>query len=201
MKTTLLLLLGLLLALAVQGCVQTPIESNSPLGSHERSAAAPISPPGRATYIFACDTWTPEVPMANAALYDVFFGVTDPLDPGEEPSEEDRKAIDAAGGTILYEFNVPMIRARLKTSVVQQLEANFVRSVANPRAYMVDALIGMPVPLLDEDRLFLEALGAEILHEIGTLGISAIVPDEAVPLIRAHAGVRYVEQNGFVCGD
>ena len=166
-----------------------------------RASAAPKGggPPGRTVYQYACGGWSPEEPKAKKALFDVYFGRQRATDPDDGPSQAQREAIENLGGRIVYEYHVPMVRARLRVEAVGLLEANFVRSVSKPQKqrHVVDAIIGIPVPLSDLDREFLEDLGVIISRELGFGAVSAIVPDESIPAIRSHEGVRYLEVNGI----
>jgi len=160
------------------------------------SQAAPPahSPPGRTVYLFICGTWEPEEPKAAWGLFDVFFGIHG------GPTEAQLHAIQNAGGRIVYEFNLPVVRARLPVSAVPLVEAEYVQSVSRPNVHADDVIIGIPLPLSDLDRQFLDDIGAIVLNEFDFIdAIHAIVPDESIPALALLPGVSYIELNGFRC--
>jgi hypothetical protein len=170
-------------------------------GSVARAGALPSAAflPGCAGYEYVCDQWNPSAPSTARCLFDLHFipRLGDPLD---GPSEAERDAVRRAGGRIVYEFHLPTIRARLCVSEIPPAGAYWVESVADPGKHVVDALIGIPLPLSAEDRAFLVGLGVEIIGEIAFIDvIHAFVPDASIPAIRAHPDVRYLEEDARGC--
>ncbi len=145
---------------------------------------------GRTRYVYACERWTPAQPVAAVDLFDVFG-----------PSNVLRQAVLQAGGRIVHEFNVPTVRARLRVSEIPGLPLGFYAiSVEQPNRYPVDAIIGFRAAVTDTDRAFLASVGATILKEYRFIhAVHAIVPDEAIPAVRANPSVRYVELNVIGC--
>ena len=169
-----------------------------------RAFAAPEekAPSARTIYQYACGQWSPEEPKPAQGLVDVLFskggGTDDP------PTQAQLDAITAAGGKIVHAYHVPMVRARLRIESVGLLAANTaalvnsVTLVKKNKEHPVDAQVRMDGPLSDADRDFLEDVGAVVVAEFGT-GFNAIVPDEAIPAIRSHAGVELLEVSRIFC--
>jgi hypothetical protein len=165
-------------------------------------AAQPFeTPPGQASYEYMCGTWVPEAPNTRWVLLDVCMCGWDGGSVYHEPTEAQREVIRSLGGKILYEFNVPFIRARLPFSEVENLDFwCWAQSVPHPKRYPVDLLIGLEEPLSDRDREFLSSLGVVILSESsGRPSIHAIVPDASIPAIRSSLALRYLEPNFRIC--
>ena len=164
-----------------------------------RASAAPAekASSSRTVFQYACGQWIPEEPKPAQALFDVLF-FRSGSDADDGPSQAQLDAITNLGGKIVHEYNVQMVRARLRIDTVGSLQASFVRSAKKPHEHTVDALIGMNVPLSDEDRDFLQDVGAIVLAEDGSV-VNALVPDEAIPAIRARGGVRFLEANRLRC--
>jgi hypothetical protein len=150
----------------------------------------------RTNYQYACGQWIPEEPKPAQALFDVLFPREGAAD--DPASQAQLDAITGLGGKIVHAYRVPMVRARLRVGAVGLLEANSVTLVRKSHEHPVDALIGMDTPLSDEDREFLESAGAVVVAEFDDV-INAIVPDEAIPAIRARPGVEYLDVNRIRC--
>jgi hypothetical protein len=159
--------------------------------------------PGQTDYIYACGGWFPAEPRAAVEFFDVFgcsgdVGPTDVL----------RQAVIQAGGRIVHEFNVGAVRAKLRVSQIPGLVSQVpglppacaAFSVAQINRYPVDAIVGFRADVTEDDRAFLVSVGATIVSELKFVcAVNAIVPDEAIPEVRAHPSVRYLEWNGIGC--
>jgi hypothetical protein len=167
---------------------------------HESSLVAPLlqpapagPPPCAGLAQYYCDAWQHCRPQAATATFDLLVSGAGGLD-----------AIRQAGGTVLHEFNVPLVRATLPVDAVPTLWhdrwINHAREVAPESPFEFEGLIVLPLPLSTADREFLELSGVSITYESRAL-IVARIPDAAVPTIRNHPGVRFVEANGYECGD
>jgi hypothetical protein len=146
--------------------------------------------------MFVCDTWSPVRPGAAFGLFDVNFGPQ-----GSGPSADQIRRVRWAGGQIVRRFNVPGLRAILPIATAASLDANSIISVTDADApVMHEVLVGFNGELL---------IGSLILDNggtiLGALSLSRViiarVPDEAIPIIRQHSAVRYVEASGFGCID
>lgn len=151
------------------------------------------APPGRTVYEwhrpcipYQPGYWTPEEPRPARWLFDVWL--------------VSREQVVAAGGEIVHEYHLPVIRARLPVSAVPTLVANRVRSAEDtPNEYILsDVIIGFVQPPTDQDLEFLQSLGVTGFYPgyLGAAwGMAQRVPDESIPDILANPRVRYVELN------
>jgi hypothetical protein len=167
--------------------------------SPDTEAQRPIElPPGQTDYFYRCGGWEPEEPRAAVGLFDIFYGRRTAEDPDDGPYDWHREDVRSVGGRIVHEFNLPVLRARLRVSEIPKLRAGFLISVDRPRDHTIDGLIGIPLPLSESHQSALDELGVTILGEITTINVlHAFFPDESIPAIRALDGVRYVEYNGY----
>ena len=147
---------------------------------------------------FSCGRWSPDRPPVAFALIDIHFGQRTLDDPVDRPSAESLARIVALGGTVVYNFNVPMARAILAIDAVPDLSANYVDIVTNMAAFVVRVVVRMDTPLTAEDRTFLESVGARDIRE-GMFAVSAMVPDAAIPAIRAYRTVDYLLADVIAC--
>jgi len=161
----------------------------------EPQVAVVESMPCAGPSMFACGSWSPCRPNPAAAVFD--------LDMSAHGSVE---AIRQAGGTIVHEFNVPIVRALLPVDAIpglvssRQISAAF--EVPPESALDFGGFIGIPLPLTSDDREFLASAGVTIKHEFTSIdAVFALIPDAAVPAIRIRPGVRYVEINGVACAE
>jgi hypothetical protein len=169
----------------------------SPIGS-PIAKSAPVSPPGRTIYVWISPCsgfdieWSPEPPKRAEGIFDL-YGVG---------GEGTRSVIQQLGGKVIYEFHVPVVRALLPVSALAATGANWARSVEGQDLldHMVTVILGIPTPLSDSDRQFLEGLGATIIYEWTAVNAVYIsVPDESIPAILLHPGVWDLELNIYGC--
>lgn len=169
-------------------------------------SSSPVAPDPVALdqqYVFACGRWTPEEPPVTRALVDLqMHGKT--VD--GRPTPEAIGAITAAGGRIVYVYNVPIVRAELDLHRAASLvdlargPASYAKTVTAPAVSDVDIIVILSHPLTEADLESVRALGGTITFEYQTLpGYAARVSDRIVPAIRALAGVKSLEGDGIVC--
>ena len=149
---------------------------------------------------YACGSWGPVVPSREIALLDIYFGRRTLGNPDDRPREESIAQVEALGGTVIHTFHLPMARAIMSVDSVNALSANFVNGVPDADNFRVEVLVKVETPLSAGDRAFFENIGATDLQEY-SLFIRALVPDAAIPAIRKHPGVGYVEGRGINCPD
>lgn len=156
------------------------------------SPTRPVTPdPGNAFY--ACGSWSPQKPAVGVAVFDLHVIGSDP-----------RAAIEGAGGTVLHEYQVPLVRARLTVRAVQDLHAAgavwFARQVGERQPLEFDGVVAIPTPLSPADLDFLAAAGVTVVEvAYGGGAFRARIPDAATPALRQYPGVRYVELNTVAC--
>ena len=160
---------------------------------------------------YACSRWSPAEPTARLGLFDVSFpplqfqGLNSTKG-GPPPSAEQRHMILALGGTIVHEFQLPIIRAILPTRNVPRLFASrtagsdHLAGVSDPTDLTVYAAIGYTRAITAADTTYLQALGVHIQEVMTSFpSVHATIPDSAVGVLRARAEIQYVEPFGAAC--
>jgi len=72
--------------------------------------------------------------------------------------------------------------------------------VEDPREHDLNVAIGFTAPLTDQDLEFLRSHGVTIFAVYEAIdAVFGRIPDESIPEIRLHPGVRYVEAEVFGC--
>lgn len=160
--------------------------------------------------LYACNSWLDGMPSAAERLVvDLFLIRESDRIPNIGPLEEQVRVIEEAGGEILHRFNVLGVRTEILPEAIPRLVgywgapgqrvANHARAV--PRADRFDLEVavgysGSPEPLIT---LF-EQLGG---HVTGLFQISksfhGVVPDSALPHLRATGRARFIQHNQIGC--
>ena len=149
---------------------------------------------------YVCGGWSPSQPTVSLGLFDVFWGLEGPGDVGTGPKLKHQAAVLDAGGTIVHEFHVPMIRAILAPRSVPGLGANMVTGVPDATVFTVNVGVGYNRGFTDGDIELFESLGGVVTHQWAFInGIAGELPDSAIPILRARPEVRYVEGDGVMC--
>lgn len=120
------------------------------------------------------------------------------------PSARDSVAVTRAGGSIVRAFNVGVLRARLDTAGLRQLLTSDAL-VAYPVVDSTNAEVATQVifgrPLVDQDTAAIVRLGARALERhLGHI-VNAILPDSAIPALKAVPGVSIVQAHPVACGE
>ena len=153
--------------------------------------------------MFACGLWSPQEPPATTALVDLRMrGQT----VNGRPTPEAIGAITAAGGQIVYVYNVPIVRAELDLHRAATLvdlargPASYAITVRTPFVFDVGIIVILSHPLTAADLESVRALGGTITAQYQTLpGYAARVSDRIVPAIRALPFVKSLEADDIVC--
>ena len=149
---------------------------------------------------YACGGWFPSEPTVSLGLFDLFWGLEGPDDAGTRPKPEHRTAVLEVGGTIVHQFHLPMIRAILAPSSVSELGTNMATGVPDATAFTLDVAVGYSRSVTDDDIALFESLGGVVTHQfINFDAITGVLPDSAIPILRARPEVRFVEGNGVSC--
>jgi hypothetical protein len=170
-------------------------------GSDEVTAPKMPVPPSQVeryevdSVTFVCGTWHPRPCDKGTGLFDVVLGAQ-----GSRPTDSQRSVIRAAGGTIVFEFNAPIIRAVLDTAAVRKVGRE-AHGVPDAFAFPVRVVVMFEQPPTASDIKALADLGAVILSAYPYSGVmAAIVPDSAIPTIRKMAQVLAVDPDAILCG-
>jgi hypothetical protein len=146
--------------------------------------------------VYVCAAWHPAPPPVEFGLFDAFWGLasfSDSANAGPQP--EHYAAMHAAGGHVIHAFHVPALRAILRPSAVPGLGAAAVRGVPDVQRFPVHVRIGIWRPITDADIEWIDSLGGVVTGRAGDDDVLvAVVPDPAIPVIRANVErVRYVD--------
>jgi hypothetical protein len=138
-------------------------------------------------------------------LVDIFFGRSSPEGPWDGPTATDIGLVTSQAGRVLYQFNVPAVRARILLSRVPELvEQGFwitVRDVPDPTRYDVPSLaVGFNRPLEDADVELYVNLGGRVEYRWDFINaLSGILPDRSIPALRDRSDVEYVQASSVAC--
>jgi hypothetical protein len=121
------------------------------------------------------------------------------------PTADDIRAVEAAGGRVVYQFRVALLRAELDTGAVRAL-VNDSSGIADaaftvPDSSKFDASVQMfyKHPITDHDEEALRHLG---VYEVARMPIPVLqtaVPDSLIPRIAALPGVDFVRATAWGC--
>ena len=175
-----------LCAYGVQGCTR-PTDADTPVVVFPDAA-----------YLFACNAWTPVPPPATRTLLDIRSSQngTD-----LEPSVELVRAIERAGGRVVYRYNGPMVRAELNVAAVARLPVvDFAQTAADPDAHDVRMIVLLSHPVTAADVQAVEALGGRVLSQWTVInGYGVVIDDARVRDVRALPGVASTSFDAMYC--
>jgi hypothetical protein len=154
--------------------------------------------------IAACSGNPEHRASSERVLVDIFFGRRSESDPADRPLPEHIRAVTSRGGKVLHHFNVPAVRARIDLNQIPDLvEREFfahVRAVPDPRRFDLPVFVGYAHGVQSSDLATITQLGGRVTREFRSFdAIAAELPDRSLPVLRAVAGVRYVEYSGVGC--
>lgn len=157
-------------------------------------STGPLLQPRPLSFLYACNTWTPQVDPSTLVLADL------QLNPGANPSAT-ALAVRSVGGRIVHQYNVKVLRAVLRAGDIPGLPGvGSARGVTDPRTMEVRVLVAYSRTPTEADVQALQARGGRNINLIALSKlIDVTVPDAAIPLIRQDPGVTRVEADGSVC--
>jgi hypothetical protein len=150
---------------------------------------------------FVCE-WEPRPPITKRVIVDLSLHASNY---GRMPNAGDVRAIQAAGGRVLYQFWVALVRAELDTGAVRSLVkgpaaiANAAFTVPDTTKFDANVQIFYDRAITDADKEALRALGVSEIDEAPNPVLEASVPDSLIPLIAALPRVQYVRATGWGC--
>jgi hypothetical protein len=121
------------------------------------------------------------------------------------PTDDDVRAVDAIGGTVLHRFNVAVIRVEIDATTLPRIVgqkgiADYVLNVPDPRVYEVPVQIFFTRPITESDRAALQRVGVTDIGQVPTRPILyATAPDRALPEIQRIPGVEFARARALVC--
>ena len=114
-------------------------------------------------------------------------------------------AVQAAGGRVLYQFRVALVRAELDTGAVRALVkgpaaiANAAFTVPDTTKFDANVQIFYDRAITDADKDTLRTLGVVEVDQMPDPVLEASVPDSLIPRIGALPGVQFVRATGWGC--
>ena len=181
---------SLLVSLFTVACIGTPLLAQ----------AAPVVP-FWAELGFVCE-WDPHPPTTKRVIVDLSLHASNS---GRTPNAEDVRAVQAAGGRVLYQFRVGLLRAELDTGAVRALVkgsaaiANAAFTVPDTTKFDANVQIFYERAITDADKDALRALGVVEVDQAPTPVLEASVPDSLILRIAALHGVEFVRATGWGC--
>jgi len=121
------------------------------------------------------------------------------------PNADDIRAVEAAGGRVVYQFRVALLRAELDTGAVRALVsdssgiADAAFSVPDSSKFDASVQIFLKHPITDHDEEALRHLG---VYEVARMPIPVLqtaVADSLIPRIAALPGVDFVRATAWGC--
>ncbi|MDQ6829081.1 MAG: hypothetical protein M3081_09480 [Gemmatimonadota bacterium] len=150
--------------------------------------------------LFSCGAWIGTAPVATRVTVDIVFGqklavFTD------RPTLADLELIHSHGGTVLYQFHLPAVRARMDLAEVATLasagDVAAVLSVKDLRRYDLRVVTTLSRAVTAADSAAFVALGGKLTPSAELAGV---LPDRSIPALRARAGVvAVVARAGVGC--
>lgn len=153
---------------------------------------------------YRCDQWILQSPAEGNVVADVFFGRRTAGDPADHPLDEHLAVIRAVGGTSLFSFKFPAVRAWLPARSIPEVYDRWpgasIHTVPDEHRYdwLATALYDQPISEADLQRV--SELGGRVVEHMEALNMLAIeLPNASFPALRSSANVRFVEAAGQVC--
>ena len=150
---------------------------------------------------FLCG-WEPRPPATGRVIVDLS------LQAGQfnrTPNPDDIRAVQAAGGYVLYQFRVALLRADLDTGAIRELVdgphaiADAAFTVPDTSAYNADVQIFYKRPITNGDEESLRQLGLHDLLKMPIPVLQTVVPDSLIPRIAALPGVDFIRATSYGC--
>ena len=150
---------------------------------------------------FVCE-WEPRPPITKRVIVDLSLRASNF---GRMPNAEDVRAVQAAGGRVLYQFRVALLRAELDTGAVRALVkgptaiANAAFTVPDTTKFDANVQIFYDRAITDADKDALRTLGIVEMDQAPNPVLEASVPDSLILRIGALPGVQFVRATGWGC--
>ncbi len=150
---------------------------------------------------FVCE-WQPRPPITKRVIVDLS------LHAGQfnrTPNADDIRAVEAAGGRVLYQFRVALLRAELDTAAVRALVADSpgiadaAFTVPDSSKFDASVQIFYKRPVTDHDEEALRHLGAYDVARMPIPVLQTAVPDSLIPRIAALPGVDFIRATAWGC--
>ena len=167
--------------------------------------------PDSALWGFICG-WQPRAPQAQRIIVDLLLYAGNS---GRIPNADDIRAVEAAGGRVLYKFRVALLRVELDTGAVRALAAgptaiaNAAWAVHDTSKVDADVQIFYKRAITEGDKADLRRLGVRLgvwMWNIDSIGespdhrvIESLIPDSLIAPVAALPSVQFVRATGWAC--
>jgi hypothetical protein len=150
---------------------------------------------------FLCG-WEPRPPTSRRVVVDLS------LQAGHfnrTPNADDIRAVQAAGGHVLYRFRVALLRADLDTGAIRDLVdgphaiADAAFAVPDTSKYNADVQIFYKRPITKGDEEALGQLGLYDRLKMPIPVLQTVTPDSLIPQIAALPGVDFIRARAWRC--
>jgi hypothetical protein len=121
------------------------------------------------------------------------------------PNSDEIHAVQAAGGHVLYQFRVAVLRAELDTGAIRDLIdgphaiANAAYTVPDTAKYYAYVQIFYKRPITNRDEDALGQLGLSDRLKMPIPVILTVTPDSLIPRIAALPGVDFIRARSITC--
>jgi hypothetical protein len=163
------------------------------------SCGDPVGPgpelgePELVSFLYACNTWTPQVDPATVVLADLHLG-------SRTSQSELASALRRRGGRIVHQYNVEIVRAVVRAADIPGLPVWSARGVTDPGIVELQVLVGYSRTPTEADAQALQASGGRDISVLEhARAIIVTVSDAAIPQIKQLPGVIHVDRNAPIC--
>ena len=121
------------------------------------------------------------------------------------PNADDIRAVQAAGGHVLYRFRVALMRADLDTGAIRDLIdgphaiANAAYTVPDTSKHYAHVQVFYKRPITSRDEDALGQLGLSQRLKMPIPVILTVAPDSLIPRIAALPGVEFIRARSLAC--
>ena len=121
------------------------------------------------------------------------------------PDSDDIRAVQAAGGRVLYQFRIAVLRAELDTGAIRDLIdgphaiANAAYTVPDTAKYDAYVQVFYKRSITNQDEDALDQLGLPDRLKMPIPVIQTVTPDSLIPRIAALPGVDFVRATSIAC--
>jgi hypothetical protein len=162
---------------------------------------AQMEPEDTPELLFLCG-WASGPPATRRLIVDLVLEVGQL---NRAPNANDIRAVQAAGGQVLYQFRVALLRADLDTGAIRHLIdgphaiATAAYTVPDTSKYYAYVQIFYEGPITDRDEDALGQLGLSKRLKMPIPVIQTVTPDSMIPRIAALPGVDFIRATSIAC--
>lgn len=190
--------------LILGGCTQSAESPTQPTQQTFESLNPEDVEVGELLYTWCRSGWGDgEMPSAERLSVDIYFNA----EHADEPvTAEQEQAILERGGSVIYTYDAPVLRAEMPTSEIPDLFGgpgglvNHVRSVPNPDRTDLAIIVMYEGPVQESDLERIAELGGRVDRTYTVIdGLSADFPDQSLSELRAEDRVHRIGLDSALC--